>query len=136
MTAKIHAVVVSQTRLRHDALGNPAARSLTPGQAAGITQAEPLLEGLEPDALLADKGYDSDALVAGLDERGITAVIPPKANRKAPRDTGFAPTCERNFVERFFNKIKHYRGIATRYDKLASTFMAGVLLVSVLIWLN
>ena len=112
------------------------ALSLTPGQAAGITQAEPLLEGLDPDALQADKGYDSDALVAGLDERGITAVIPPKANRKAPRDTGFALTCERNLVERFFNKIKHYRGIATRFDKLASTFLAGVLLVSMLIWLN
>ena len=128
MTTKIHAVV--------DALGNPVALSLTPGQAADITQAEPLLDRLEPDALLADKGYDSDALVAGLEERGITPVIPPKANRKNPRNTDFALYCERNLVERFFNKIKHYRGIATRFDKLANTFMAGVLLVCVLIWLN
>ena len=119
-----------------DALGNPVALSLTAGQAADITQAEPLLESLEPDALLADKGYDSDALVRNLEARGITPVIPPKANRKNPRKTDFALYCERNLVERFFNKIKHYRGIATRYDKLASTFMAGVLLVSVLIWLN
>ena len=128
MTTKIHAVV--------DALGNPVALSLTPGQAADITQAEPLLDRLEPNALLADKGYDSDALVAGLEERGITPVIPPKANRKNPRNTDFALYCERNLVERFFNKIKHYRGIATRFDKLANTFMAGVLLVCVLIWLN
>ncbi len=128
MTTKIHAVV--------DALGNPVALSLTPGQAADITQAEPLLDKLEPDALLADKGYDSDALVAGLEERGITPVIPPKANRKNPRNTDFALYCERNLVERFFNKIKHYRGIATRFDKLANTFMAGVLLACVLIWLN
>ena len=128
MTTKIHAVV--------DALGNPVALSLTPGQAADITQAEPLLERLKPDALLADKGYDSDAFVAGLETRGITPVIPPKANRTNPRKTDFALYCERNLVERFFNKIKHYRGIATRFDKLASTFLAGVLLVSALIWLN
>ena len=112
------------------------ALSLTPGQAADITQAEPLLEGLEPDALLADKGYDSDALVTELQERGIAPVIPPKANRKTPRETDFALYRERNLVERFFNRIKHYRGIATRFDKLASTFLAGVTLVCVLIWIN
>ena len=128
MTTKIHAVV--------DALGNPVALSLTPGQAADITQAEPLLEKLEPGALLADKGYDSDALVAGLEARGITPVIPPKANRKSPRETDFALYRERNLVERFFGKLKQYRAIATRFDKLANTFLAGVLLVCVLIWLN
>jgi transposase len=128
LTTKIHAVV--------DALGNPVALSITPGQAADITQAEPLLEQIEPEALLADKGYDSDALVETLKQRGIEPVIPPKANRREPRETDFALYCERNLVERFFNKIKHYRGIATRFDKLASTFLAGVLLVCVLIWLN
>ena len=128
MTTKIHAVV--------DALGNPVALSLTPGQAADITQAEPLLEKLEPGALLADKGYDSDALVARLEARGITPVIPPKANRKSPRETDFALYRERNLVERFFGKLKQYRAIATRFDKLANTFLAGVLLVCVLIWLN
>ena len=56
--------------------------------------------------------------------------------RIAPRITDFAINCERNLVERFFNKIKHYRGIATRLDKLASTFLAGVILVSMLIWLS
>ena len=128
MTTKIHAIV--------DALGNPVALSLTPGQVADITEAAPLLEKVEPRALLADKGYDSDALVETLETRGIEPVIPSKANRKAPRKTDFALYCERNLVERFFNKIKHYRGIATRYDKLASTFLAGVLLVCVVIWLN
>ena len=110
--------------------------SLTPGQAADITEAGPLLENVQPEALLADKGYDSDALVETLDQRGIEPVIPPKANRKNPRKTDFALYRERNLVERFFNKIKHYRAIATRYDKLASTFLAGVLLVCVVIWLN
>ena len=109
---------------------------LTPGQTADITQAESLLAELEPEAVLADKGYDSDALVATLNERGIVLVIPSKANRKVPRKTDFALYRERNLVERFFGKIKQYRGIATRYDKLAETFLAGVLLVCVLIWLN
>jgi transposase len=110
--------------------------SLTPGQTADITEAEALLERVEAGAVLADKGYDSNALVERLDARGIAVVIPPKANRKEPRKTDFALYRERNLVERFFGKIKQYRGIATRYDKLATTFMAGVLLVCILIWLN
>ena len=69
MTTKIHAIV--------DALGNPMALSLTPGQAADITQAEALLDQVELEAFLADKGYDSDALVETLRVRGITPVIPP-----------------------------------------------------------
>ena len=96
----------------------------------------PLIDEVEPQAIIADKGYDSDALVDTLDERGITPVIPSKANRKEPRKTDFALYRERNLVERFFNKLKHYRGIATRFDKLANTFLAGVILVCVLIWLN
>jgi hypothetical protein len=66
------------------------ALALTPGQAADINQAVPLLDQVEPDALLADKGYDSDALIETLEERGITPVIPPKANRREPRKTDFA----------------------------------------------
>ncbi len=105
-------------------------------QAADITQAGPLLERVEPDALIADKGYDSDALVEVLEDRDSTPVILSKANRKQPRKTDFALYRERNFVERFFCTLKNYRAIATRYDKLASTFLAGVLLVCVVIWLN
>jgi transposase len=122
------------------ALGNPVALSLTPGQAADINQAVPLLDQvddrIEPDALLADKGYDSDALVETLEQRGITPVIPPKANRREPRKTDFALYRERNLVERFFCKLKQYRAIATRYDKLANTFLAAAALVCVLFWLN
>ena len=132
MTTKIHAIV--------DALGNPVVLSLTPGQAADIKQAIPLLDEMDPEALpealLADKGYDSDALVATLEQRGITPVIPPKANRREPRKTDFALYCERNVVERFFGKLKQYRAIATRYDKLANTFLAAVALICVLFWLN
>ena len=114
----------------------PVAVSITPGQAHDITQAEPLLADIEAGAVLADKGYDSDRLIETLQERSITPVIPSKANRKAQRDTDFALYRERNLVERFFNKLKNYRGIATRFDKLATTFLAGVLLVCVILWLN
>ncbi len=112
------------------------ALSLTPGQAADINQAVPLLDQVEPDALLADKGYDADALIETLEQRGITPVIPPKANRREPRKTDFALYRERNLVERFFNRLKQYRALATRYDKLANTFLAAVALVCVLFWLN
>lgn len=95
-----------------------------------------MLEALEPGAVIADKGYDADALVETLERRNITPVIPPKTNRKQQRPCDFTLYRERNLVERFFNKIKHYRAIATRFDKLASTFLAGVLLVCVILWLN
>jgi transposase len=95
-----------------------------------------LLDQVDPDAFLGDKGYDADALIVALEERGITPVIPPKANRKEPRKTDFALYRERNLVERFFCNLKQYRAISTRYDKLANTFLAAVALVCVLFWLN
>jgi putative transposase len=90
----------------------------------------------EPDALLGDKAFDSDSFISTLNEREITPVIPPKINRKIKRDCDFALYRERNLVERFFNKIKHFRAIATRYDKLAKNFLAAVRLVSAIILLN
>ena len=109
---------------------------LTPGQAHDLACAELLIDNTDPDALLGDKAYDADSFIDTLTERGITPVIPPKANRKVKRDCDFALYCERNLIERFFNKIKHYRAIATRYDKLARNFLAGVQLAAVMILLN
>ena len=109
---------------------------LTPGQAHDLACAEPLIDNADPDALLGDKAYDADSFIDTLTQRGITPVIPPKANRKVKRDCDFALYCERNLIERFFNKIKHYRAIATRYDKLARNFLAGVQLAAVMILLN
>ena len=128
MTTKIHALV--------DALGNPVAFSLSPGQASDLGQAEPLLENFAPEAFLADKAYDADRLILALQAKGIKPVIPPKANRIVQRHCDFALYRERNLVERFFNTLKHFRAIATRYDKLANTFLAAVMLVCVLFWLN
>ena len=109
---------------------------LTPGQAHDLACAEPLLENVDPDALLGDKAYDGVSLIGAPAQRGITPVIPPKANRKVPRACDFALYCERNLIERFFNKLKHFRAIATRYDKLAKIFLAGVQLASAMIILN
>ena len=82
---------------------------LTPGQVHDLTCAEPLLEGVDPDALIGDKAYDADPLRDTLAQREIAAVIPPKANRKTPRTCDFVLYCERNLIERFFNKLKHFR---------------------------
>jgi transposase len=128
LTTKVHALV--------DALGNPCNLMLTPGQDHDLTCAQPLLENADPRALIGDKAYDADSLIDALDRRLITPVIPPKANRKVQRDCDFALYCERNLVERFFNKIKHYRAIATRYDKLARNFLAAVQLIAAIILLN
>ena len=93
MTTKIHAIV--------DAAGKAAALSLTPGQRADITEAEPLLDEVDPEVFIADKAYDADPL-----------------------------------IERFFARLKQFRGIATRYDKLKSTFLAAVQFVSTIIRIN
>ncbi len=126
LTTKINALV--------DALGNPVI--LTPGQAHDLARAAELPEAANPDALIADKAFDADPFIATLTKREITPVIPPKANRKTPRLCDFALYRERNLVERFFNKLKHFRAIATRYDKLARNFLAGVQLASVIVSLN
>jgi transposase len=86
--------------------------------------------------LLADKGYDANVLREAVSNRGAWANIPPKSNRKDPICFSKYLYKARNLVERFFNKIKHYRRIATRYDKTAENFLAALQLVAVRIWLR
>ncbi len=119
-----------------DALGNPVELMLAPGQDHDLSCAEPLLENVDPGALIGDKAFDADPLISSLEQRDITPVIPPRANRKEPRACDYALYCERNLIERFFNKIKHFRAVATRYDKLDRNFLAAVQLVSAMILLN
>ena len=119
-----------------DALGHPLALSLTGGQVHDVTQAETLAAQVEPEALLGDKSYDADSFIASLEVRAIKPVIPPKSNRKFKRDCDFALYAERNLIERFFNFIKQFRGIATRYEKTARNFLAGLQLVCALAWLK
>lgn len=127
MTSKIHAVV--------DALGNPVRWLLTGGEVADITQAQPLLDGLKADAVLADKGYDADALVDRIQASGAIAVIPPKRNRVVQRSYDRHLYKDRNLVERFFNRIKQFRRIATRYEKLARNYLSFLNLVCAYIWI-
>ena len=110
--------------------------SLTKGQVHDITQAEALTTNITPGALLADKGYDADSFIQSLEVRGIAVIIPPKSNRKVHRTCDYALYAERHLVERFFNNIKHFRGIATRYEKTARNFLAGIHLVCALTWLK
>ena len=117
-------------------MGNPLAVSLTGGQVHDINEAEPLAAQIEPGALLGDKGYDADSFIDSLQARGIKVVIPPKSNRKIQRECDYALYCERNLVENFFKTIKHFRGIATRYEKTARNFLAGVHLACALVWLK
>ena len=88
MTTKIHALV--------DALGNPVEVMLSPGQAHDLACAQALIEEADPAALIGDKAFDSDPFIAYLAERGITPVIPPRANRTAPRECDYALYCERS----------------------------------------
>ena len=128
LTTKIHVIV--------DALGNPLALSLTGGHVDDISRAETLTAEVQPEALLGDKDYDANSFIESLEARAIKPVIPPKSNRKIKRDCDFALYAERNLIERFFNFIKQFRGIATRYEKTASNFLAGLNLVCALAWLK
>lgn len=108
---------------------------LTGGQAADCTQALTLLEGQKAEAVLADKGYDSDAIVRFIRRKmSAKAVIPPKRNRKVQRRYGKRLYKQRNIIERAFNKLKQWRRIATRYDRCDATFTASIILAAIQIW--
>ena len=114
LTTKIHALV--------DKKGRPIKLKLTAGQASDVASASELIADLPEDAMLiADKGYDANALREAVAERGAWANIPPKANRKDPICFSKYLYKARNLIERFFNKIKHFRRIATRYDSPPKT---------------
>lgn len=107
-----------------DAKGQPIYCILSEGQAADITYAQALIDGLDAHAVLADKGYDADHFLQYLKEHDIEAVIPSKSNRLKQRDHDRDLYKHRNVVERFFNRIKHFRRVATRYEKLARNFLS------------
>ena len=102
---------------------------------ADITQAPALIEGFDAPAVIADKGYDADPLVALINSAGATAVIPPRSNRIQKREYDRHLYKDRNLVERFFNRLKQFRRIATRYAKLARNFTSMLNLVCAYIWL-
>lgn len=119
-----------------DGLGNPLRFQLTPGQRHDITQGEALVVNFEVEHVIGDKGYDSAAFLQFILERGAVPVIPPRSNLKTPRDYDQYLYRERHLVECFINKVKHYRHIFSRFDKLASRYLGFLSFVGALIWLR
>ncbi len=117
-------------------MGLPVKLILTPGQAADVTQAKSLIEGVPFEVVIADKGYDAREVVAAVEAKGGEAVVPSRANAKAPRETDWARYKDRNLVERFWAKAKQFRRVATRYDKKAQNFLAFVQVASIMILLR
>ena len=129
LTTKIHALV--------DAAGLPIVLKLTEGQAHDGRSAEDMLDTvLAGNVLLADRAYDSNALRKRLAERGAWGNIRAMPNRLEPPAFSHYLYKQRNAVERFFNKLKHFRAVATRYDKRDDNFLASVKLASLRIWLR
>ena len=130
LTTKIHALV--------DAQGNPVTLSLTAGQIHDSRAVDDLLGPLRGDAgiLLADKAYDSDPLRILAMTRNLWANVPSRSNRVEPIHWNAELYKKRNLIERFFNKIKHYRAIATRYDKNPLNYLAALKLIATRIWIR
>lgn len=127
LTTKVHAAC--------DALGNPLRFLLTPGQRNDITQAAALLDGYDAGAVLADRGYDADWLVDQIAAAGAEVVIPSKKNRTVARAHDANLYADRNKIERLFGRLKHYRRVATRYDKTGQNYLSFVFLASTLVLL-
>ncbi|MBZ9894288.1 MULTISPECIES: IS5 family transposase [unclassified Mesorhizobium] len=130
LTTKLHT--------RTDAQGRAIGFCLTPGQASGMAAYGDLMQEEAPDpaAMLADKGYDSDDIRDDLERRGAGPVIPTKSNRRVQRPVDKATYGLRNRIERFFDRFKHSRRTATRYDKLASSFLGFVQLATIRRWIR
>jgi len=118
-----------------DALGNPLRWQLTGGEVHDITQGPALIAGFRAEQVIADKGYDSDAFIACIEAAGAQAVIPPRKTRRVARPYDRHAYRERHLIERLFNRLKQFRRIATRYDKLACNFLSMLNLATAYIWL-
>ena len=106
----------------------------TQGTTADCTQAERLIAGIEAGHLLADRGYDSDAIVKQAETQGMQTVIPPKKNRKIKREYDKDLYKIRHLVENAFLHLKRWRGIATRYAKNAASFLAAIQIRCIMLW--
>ena len=119
-----------------DGLGNPLRFILTGGQQHDITQAEELIAGYAGEHVLAEKGYDAQEFRQHILDLGMMPVIPPRSNRKEPADYDRHLYRERHLVECFINKIKHYRRIFSRFEKLDTRYLGFLHFTAALIWLR
>lgn len=127
-STKIHIAV--------DALGNPLRFILSQGQSHESPYAIDLIDGFHAEAVVGDKGYDAAKFIEHIEKQGMLAIIPPRKCRKDRREYDTYRYKERHLVECFVNKIKHYRRIFSRFDKLAKRYLAFIHFVAMLIWLR
>lgn len=127
-STKIHVMV--------DGLGNPLRLALTAGQRHDLIKAHDLIIDLAFDFVIADRSYGSQDFLDEIARSGAQAVIPPKKNAKEPRDYDKWRYRERHLIECFIGKIKHFRRVFSRFDKLARRYLGFVQFVSALIWLK
>ena len=118
-----------------DGLGNPTHVHLTPGNVRDVVEAPALVAAARGENFIADKGYDSNAVVDAIHAKNMKAVIPSREMRKAKRHMDTHLYKERHLVEFFFNRLKQYRRVATRYEKTARNFLGFVLVASSMLWL-
>lgn len=128
--------LTSKRHVAADARGHLLRCGLTAGQCHDAPQALPLLEGLAPAYVVAERGYDADPLVAVLAARGSCAVIPPRRKRRTPRAYDAVRYAQRHPVERLFSRLQQFRCVATRYDKLDAHFLAFAHLAATVLWLR
>jgi len=128
LNTKIHVVC--------DALGNPLRFKLTPGNISDVGELPGLIKGLSAKALLADKGYDSNAVVELALTDGMEAIIPSRSNRKLIRPLDLTRYCARHLVENLFQRMKIFRRVATRFEKLDERFMGFVYLTGIMKWIH
>lgn len=119
-----------------DALGNALRFILTGGQRNDITQAEELLENFTADYVIADKGYDAEAFVLKLKERNSEVVIPSRVNNKVQRKIDEHLYKERHLIENQIGKLKQFRRVFSRFDKLAKNYLSFIYFASTVVWLR
>ena len=126
----------TKIHLATDALGNVIRFILTGGQRNDITPAEALVENLFPDYVLADKGYDSDKFILLLKKRNSEVVIPSRVNRRIQREIDTELYKERHLIECCIGKLKHFRRVFSRFDKLAKNYLSFVQFAGTIVWLR
>ena len=119
-----------------DGLGNPLRFTLTGGHSHDITQAEELIADYVCEHVIADKAYDSHEFLQSIIDRGAVPVIPPRSNRKEPHSYDKHLYRERHLVECLIGKIKHYRRIFSRFEKLDTSYLGFLHFVGALIWIR
>ena len=112
----------------------PVRMAVTAGTVADCTQVAALIDGIEAEYLLADRGYDTDQVLAAARERGMTPVIPPKRSRKSPQEYDKALYRVRHLVENSFEQLKEWRGVATRYAKKVASYLAICQVRALALW--